>query len=786
MSNSTGLRTNQLEKNVLHDLKITGDILRSARSKKDVLDFTVRIFLKLGFDRVRIWLLDEENQTLCGGKSSHIPDHKFKKARCSVHLKNISIDYLRDIKLKKPFADDTTLILKKCFKDYHAIHSVDFPMFASKHPLGVIAVDNFYSGHKLDPAELETTIMPFVNHVSLALSRIISDQKLRAKNRELKKQFATATIELKKRNKTLTYLVHHDELTGLPNRRDGDKKLTSEFKRANNNSPLSLAVLDIDFFKQINDTHGHLTGDRILTALGNILRQSRSLTYTYRYAGDEFIILLVGKNSTQSLRLLKNLCSKIKEKTKQSVSIGFTTYPTPGIKTPLDLIRTADNALYHAKQTGRDRVIFFNDEKEKIKPLIEHKKALQHIGTKGIMASDYIKQLEFINEVSEKIQKAGDITDIAKEVLKVFRRQLHCQRVRIYQSNYEQKKLECIEAAGLQRSKFSGLDLPINIKQSVAAEAALTREVINIKNAKKCKNFDQLVIKIFATRAILAIPLIVKQNSIGVLVADYDPNKISFNKNQYRFFMTIGSHIALAIEQRRLLKKTTTLNRTLTQKINQATRKLTQYTHSLEQKIEDNRKLRESERRAHFDIISALVVSIESKDLYTRGHSVRVASYAHQLGIAAGLTGQKLTNLRYASLLHDLGKLSIDREILNKRTALTNEEVNELAKHPEIGARIVSSIHFLKPIVSLIQHHHERWDGKGYPSQLKGKRIPLESRIVNITDAYDAMITRRSYGQKMTQDDAITELTTDAGHQFDPELVKLFIKNLKQKAKKRR
>ncbi len=775
MKNYTGLSTNQVEKNVLHDLRITGEILRAARSKKDVLDFTIRIFLKLGFDRVRIWLIDEEKQELYGGASSHIPDHKFQKSRCSLNLKNISIDYLRNIKLKKPFADDTTLVLKKCFKDYHAIHSVDFPMFASKHPLGVIAVDNFYSGHPLNPTELEATIMPFVNHVSLALSRIISNQKLRAKNLELKKQFAAATIELKNKNKMLVHLAHHDELTGLPNRRDGDNRLISEFKKATPKTPLSVAMLDVDFFKQVNDTHGHLTGDRILSALGKVLQQSRSITYVYRYAGDEFIILITGKSPVQSQRLLENLRLRIKKKTIQTVSIGLASYPDAGIVTSLDLIRAADNALYHAKQTGRDRVVAFRDERANIRPLVEHKKALQRVGTRGTLASDYIGQLELVRKISENIQKAESVTDVIKEVLRIFRRQFCCHRVRVYRVNTEKRLLECIEAVGLQRSKFSGLNLPLNAKHSVGAEAVARKKVIDVPNTQQRKNFDPRTIKIFGTQAVLIIPLSVKQQVIGILIVDYDPSQIRFAENQHRFFLALGNHIALAIEQRQLLRETALLNRALTQKVKQSTRKLTQYSHSLEQKIEDNRCLRESERRTHFDIVSALVVSIESKDFYTRGHSVRVASYASKLGNAAGLSGQDLTNLRYASILHDLGKLSIDREILNKRSALDDTEVKQLAKHPEIGARIVSSIRFLKPVVNFIRHHHERWDGQGYPSGLKGKRIPLESRIINIVDAYDAMITRRSYGHKMTKQDAFEELTADAGRQFDPDLVKLFI-----------
>lgn len=174
-------------------------------------------------------------------------------------------------------------------------------------------------------------------------------------------------------------------------------------------------------------------------------------------------------------------------------------------------------------------------------------------------------------------------------------------------------------------------------------------------------------------------------------------------------------------------------------------------------------------------IISSLATALESRDIYTYGHSREVNKYALMLGEAIGLSRERLTYLSRAALLHDIGKIGISNGVLAKKGRLSKKEWNQMKKHPTISAEIIGHIPSLLYCKPAILHHHERWDGKGYPSGIKGKKIPLEARILAIADAFAAMVSERPYRPAMPYQDALLELERGAGKQFDPKLVKTFI-----------
>lgn len=182
--------------------------------------------------------------------------------------------------------------------------------------------------------------------------------------------------------------------------------------------------------------------------------------------------------------------------------------------------------------------------------------------------------------------------------------------------------------------------------------------------------------------------------------------------------------------------------------------------------------------KAHQDTIRALINSLEAKDEYTRGHSDRVTEYAMVIGEKLGFSNKELTKLYYGAILHDIGKIGISEDILNHPFSLGRDDFDIMKKHPEIGATIVSSIDSLKNIAPSILYHHERFDGSGYPSGLKGHEIPLHARIIAIADSLDAMSSTRSYRTSLTEENAIHELIAGAGTQFDPELVRVFVEAL--------
>jgi len=179
-------------------------------------------------------------------------------------------------------------------------------------------------------------------------------------------------------------------------------------------------------------------------------------------------------------------------------------------------------------------------------------------------------------------------------------------------------------------------------------------------------------------------------------------------------------------------------------------------------------------------IILSLVKALEYYDLYTRGHSERVSRYAVLIAEEVGLPREQVRKIYWASLVHDVGKIFIPQAILNKVSPLTPDEFREIKKHPEKSADVLREDETMRELASMVKSHHERWDGFGYPEGLKGEGIPFESRIITLADAYDAMTSDRPYRKKMTLLQAIEEIKSQSGKQFDPVLSRVFLNVLQR------
>ena len=175
--------------------------------------------------------------------------------------------------------------------------------------------------------------------------------------------------------------------------------------------------------------------------------------------------------------------------------------------------------------------------------------------------------------------------------------------------------------------------------------------------------------------------------------------------------------------------------------------------------------------RGYLDTVRSLVGALEAKDPYTRGHSERVAQYAAAMASSMGMPEQEVERIRLAAQLHDLGKVGLSDTILCKPGSLTSDEYYEVRNHPEIGAEIVERVTTLSDLAPIVRHHHERYDGTGYVSGLKGDQIPLESRVLAVADSFDAMTSSRAYRAAMSSDEAAEEIIACQGSQFDPQVV---------------
>lgn len=182
--------------------------------------------------------------------------------------------------------------------------------------------------------------------------------------------------------------------------------------------------------------------------------------------------------------------------------------------------------------------------------------------------------------------------------------------------------------------------------------------------------------------------------------------------------------------------------------------------------------------KAYLDSIETLRYTVEAKDPYTRGHSDRVSAYSVLIGKHLGLSEVDLKTLEIGGLFHDIGKIGIPDSILLKESKLTDDEYSEIKNHPSIGAHILCNAAIFQDIIPIVKHHHERFDGKGYPSKLSGEDIPYMARIAAVADTFDAMTSKRTYREPLPLDVVKAEIENCSSTQFDPAIAKVFIEIL--------
>lgn len=202
---------------------------------------------------------------------------------------------------------------------------------------------------------------------------------------------------------------------------------------------------------------------------------------------------------------------------------------------------------------------------------------------------------------------------------------------------------------------------------------------------------------------------------------------------------------------------------------------------------------KEQLEQAYLDMVQTLRSAVEAKDTYTRGHSDRVSEYSVLIGEKLGLSEEQIKTLKIGGLFHDIGKIGIPDSILLKPGKLTDDEYSEIKNHPSIGAHILGSAKTFQDIVPIVKHHHEKYDGNGYPSRLKGEDIPYLARIAAVADTFDAMTSRRSYRDAIDLQKVKDEIKRCEGTQFDPQIAEAFldimehdfdkIKNIQERAK---
>jgi response regulator RpfG family c-di-GMP phosphodiesterase len=202
------------------------------------------------------------------------------------------------------------------------------------------------------------------------------------------------------------------------------------------------------------------------------------------------------------------------------------------------------------------------------------------------------------------------------------------------------------------------------------------------------------------------------------------------------------------------------------------------YTVALEERLnvrtEEVVQSRERIKSQFISTIHALEKALQAKNVYTEGHSRRVAEKSVEIARAMGVPRDQIRHIELAALFHDIGKIGIRDSVLNKNGKLTDSEYEHMKIHPVVAEQILSPIEELRPIVEIVKHEHERWDGQGYPGGLQGAQIPLGSRVIAIADAWDSMVFDRVYRKALPHEQALREIEKNSGVQFDPDCVKMF------------
>ena len=302
-----------------------------------------------------------------------------------------------------------------------------------------------------------------------------------------------------------------------------------------------------------------------------------------------------------------------------------------------------------------------------------------------------------------------------------------------------------------------GDDFPLSLSLCLEDERQFLANGLNpIETAAaRVLPFFQVYDRSFESRRIeLFVPLVIRDEIVGAVFLGEKATGEAYTSYEKEIICAMGRHIGVAISQRNLMAE-------------------------IERHSEENRRLFEGLRTTYNDTVKAFAAAIDCKDKYTEGHSVRVGRYSEIIAAELDWSPDQVEGAATAGYLHDVGKLTVERKIINAPYRINAKESAELNKHPSVGFEILQPIHHPYTDVPLAaKYHHERLDGRGYPDGLYDREIPYIAKIVNLADSFDAMTTDRPYKARRPANDVVEDLKRNAGKQFAPELVTAFLRGM--------
>ena len=525
--------------------------------------------------------------------------------------------------------------------------------------------------------------------------------------------------------------ARRDPLTHLRNRRAFDEHLEALVEQATSReAPVALVLVDLDEFKEINDTKGHAVGDRVLVAVASVLEaQARTGEEVFRIGGDEFAVVVRG-DADAATRAAERFRQAVESSSDEpdalpGISVGVASFPEHGHERDA-LLAHADEALYAAKRAGRNRVAVYEPEDDVaprptvtlVPPAEERRARRLRSGIRLLVVDDHPQLRMLLRTTFEiidvEVQEAGSGAEAMQRVA---------------------ERTPDVIVLDVALPDVDG----ITLCQRLRALPAMAEVPIVLLTGDSSATDDE-------GRAAGANAFVRKPFSPLELLETIEQLAGGLPEGPFRLMTDERP------EEQLLL-----------------------YAQDLRRLLELERSQRLLIQSAYEETVTALARALESKDIGTGAHSLRVTKYAAQLAQTVDPALLEDQSVEYGFLLHDVGKLGISDTVLGKPGPLDDTERRLMETHTILGEQILSRVPVLQGEgLKIIRSHHERWDGTGYPDRLAGEDIPRSARIFFVADALDAMTTDRPYQKARTWHEAVQEIVAEAGHQFDPTVVDAF------------
>ncbi len=348
-----------------------------------------------------------------------------------------------------------------------------------------------------------------------------------------------------------------------------------------------------------------------------------------------------------------------------------------------------------------------------------------------------LSQLSGLTAISALLSSSLDPKVVRRRTMEASTQLMDCETGSLFLVDEETNELYFEVALGKEGEKVKQIRLKMG--KGIAGWVAQHGEPLLISDTTKDSRWFREADKKskFVTKNMLCVPIKVKDKVIGALEAINKLDSETFTQDDLELLNSLANEVGIAI---------------------------------------DNANLYEEKRNTFLETAEALADAIDKRDPYTGGHTKRVTSYSLAMAKYLDLNPSETENLKLTAILHDIGKIGIPDDVLRKKGKLTDSEFDSIKKHPIFGYEIMSHIKSLKGVIPGMRSHHERPDGRGYPDRLKAEKIPLIARTISVADTFDAMTSDRPYRKRLTDAEALKEIRRCAGTQFDPMLVKTFLK----------